>query len=85
MDKNKRSINVGVIGTGCCGGARGETCSRSPFVNDLHIAEIMSNARSRRAGSVIGSWEATDAPYSASFSPSHSRSTDSGPCSAFLP
>jgi predicted dehydrogenase len=35
-----RSINVGVIGTGWCGGIRAETCSRSPFVNDLHIAEI---------------------------------------------
>src|ERR1700682_6294569 len=35
-----RSINVGVIGTGWCGGIRAETCSKSPFVNDLHIAEI---------------------------------------------
>jgi len=35
-----RSINAGVIGTGWCGGIRAETCSRSPFVNDLHIAEI---------------------------------------------
>jgi predicted dehydrogenase len=35
-----RSINVGVIGTGWCGGIRAETCSKSPFVNHLHIAEI---------------------------------------------
>jgi predicted dehydrogenase len=35
-----RTINVGVIGTGWCGGIRAETCSRSPFVHDLHIAEI---------------------------------------------
>ena len=35
-----RSINVGVIGTGWCGGIRAETCSKSPFVDDLHIAEI---------------------------------------------
>jgi predicted dehydrogenase len=35
-----RSINVGVIGTGWCGGIRAETCSKSPFVQDLHIAEI---------------------------------------------
>ena len=35
-----RSINVGVIGTGWCGGIRAETCSQNPFVNDLHIAEI---------------------------------------------
>ena len=35
-----RSINVGVIGTGWCGGIRAEACSKSPFVNELHIAEI---------------------------------------------
>ena len=35
-----RVINVGVIGTGWCGGIRAETCAKSPFVNDLHIAEI---------------------------------------------
>ena len=35
-----RRINVGVIGTGWCGGIRAETCSNSPFVEDLHIAEI---------------------------------------------
>jgi len=35
-----RTINVGVIGTGWCGGIRAETCSKSPFVGELHIAEI---------------------------------------------
>ena len=35
-----RTINVGVIGTGWCGGIRAETCANSPFVKDLHIAEI---------------------------------------------
>ena len=35
-----KPINVGVIGTGWCGGIRAETCSKSPFVADLHIAEI---------------------------------------------
>src|ERR1041384_7201496 len=38
--KRKRSINVGVIGTGWCGGIRAEACAKSPFVKDLHIAEI---------------------------------------------
>jgi len=33
-------INVAVIGTGWCGGIRSETCAKSPFVRDLHIAEI---------------------------------------------
>ncbi len=32
-------INVGIIGTGWCGGIRAETCADSPFVNELHIAE----------------------------------------------
>src|SRR6266536_1807774 len=35
-----RSIGVGVIGTGWCGGIRAETCRSSPLVGDLHIAEI---------------------------------------------
>jgi predicted dehydrogenase len=35
-----RQINVGVIGTGWCGGIRAETCAQSPLVRDLHIAEI---------------------------------------------
>src|SRR3974377_1782941 len=35
-----RTVNVGVIGTGWCGGIRAEACAKSPFVNALHIAEI---------------------------------------------
>jgi len=34
-----KKINV-VIGTGWCGGIRAEACAASPFVNELHIAEI---------------------------------------------
>jgi len=33
-------INVGVIGTGWCGGIRADTCAGSPLVNELHIADI---------------------------------------------
>ena len=33
-------INIGVIGTGWCGGIRANTCAKSPFINELHIAEI---------------------------------------------
>lgn len=33
-------INVGIIGTGWCGGIRANTCAASPIVNELHIAEI---------------------------------------------
>src|ERR1700693_6407865 len=35
-----KTINVAVIGTGWCGGIRAEVCAASPFVNELHIAEI---------------------------------------------
>jgi predicted dehydrogenase len=34
-----KKINVGIIGTGWCGGIRAETCAASPWVNELHIAE----------------------------------------------
>ncbi len=33
-------INVGVIGTGWCGGIRSKASAESALVNDLHIAEI---------------------------------------------
>ena len=33
-------INVAVIGTGWCGGIRAEACAASPYVGQLHIAEI---------------------------------------------
>lgn len=34
-----KQINVGVIGTGWCGGIRAVACSRHPIVGNLHIAE----------------------------------------------
>lgn len=34
-----KRINVGVIGTGWCGGIRANTCANNPLVNELHIAE----------------------------------------------
>jgi len=35
MDK----INIGIIGTGWCGGIRADVCADHPLVNELHIAE----------------------------------------------
>jgi predicted dehydrogenase len=35
-----QQINVGIIGTGWCGGIRAVTASRSPLVDQLHLAEI---------------------------------------------
>jgi predicted dehydrogenase len=34
-----KQINIGVIGTGWCGGIRAETCAASPLVKSLHLAE----------------------------------------------
>src|SRR6267378_6774453 len=36
MDK----VNIGIIGTGWCGGIRAEVCAASPYVSELHVAEI---------------------------------------------
>ena len=35
-----RQIEVGIIGTGWCGGIRAETCARDPAVKAVHVAEI---------------------------------------------
>lgn len=35
-----KQINVGVIGTGWCGGIRAKACADSPYVAELHIAEV---------------------------------------------
>ena len=37
---NKKQINVAIIGTGWCGGIRAVAAASSPWVNELHIAEI---------------------------------------------
>jgi scyllo-inositol 2-dehydrogenase (NAD+) len=35
-----KQVQIGIIGTGWCGGIRAETCSASPYVGALHLAEI---------------------------------------------
>ena len=35
-----KQVEIGIIGTGWCGGIRAETCAGSPFVSALHLAEI---------------------------------------------
>jgi predicted dehydrogenase len=35
-----QKVNIGIIGTGWCGGIRAVTCAASPYVSELHIAEI---------------------------------------------
>src|ERR1700687_4547103 len=36
----KKQINVAIMGTGWCGGIRAVAAASSPWVNELHIAEI---------------------------------------------
>jgi len=35
-----KQVEIGIIGTGWCGGIRAETCTASPYVSALHLAEI---------------------------------------------
>ena len=35
-----KQINLGIIGTGWCGGIRAVAAAASPWVHELHIAEI---------------------------------------------
>ncbi len=34
-----KQLNVGIIGTGWCGGIRAESCAANPLVKNLHLAE----------------------------------------------
>jgi len=40
-----KQINVGIIGTGWCGGIRANTCAHYPSVAELHIAETNDERR----------------------------------------
>jgi scyllo-inositol 2-dehydrogenase (NAD+) len=45
-----KQINVAVIGTGWCGGIRAVAAAASPWVNELHIAEIKEDRLKEVAG-----------------------------------
>lgn len=45
-----RAVNVGIIGTGWCGGIRAEACAASPYVNELHLVEINEQRLKEVAG-----------------------------------
>jgi predicted dehydrogenase len=45
-----KQINVGVIGTGWCGGIRAVASASSPWVNELHIAEVKEDRLQEVAG-----------------------------------
>lgn len=44
-----RQINLGIIGTGWCGGIRAVTAARSPLIDELHLAEINPDRRTEIA------------------------------------
>jgi predicted dehydrogenase len=45
-----KQVGIGIIGTGWCGGIRAETCSTSPYVSTLHLAEIRPDRLKEVAG-----------------------------------
>ncbi len=53
-----RPIEVGIIGTGWCGGIRAETCASHPLVKGLHLAEIRPE-RLREVAAKTGARTAT--------------------------
>ena len=53
-----KQINVGIIGTGWCGGIRADTCAASALVDELHIAEI-DEARLAEVAAKTGAASAT--------------------------
>ena len=62
MSRNPEPINVGIIGTGWCGGIRAITAANSALVGALHIAEVNDDRRSEMAiatdsDSATGNWE----------------------------
>ena len=62
MKRTPEPINVGIIGTGWCGGIRAVTAAASPLVGVLSIAETNDDRRSEMAiatdaETVTGNWE----------------------------
>ena len=55
-----KNINVGVIGTGWCGGIRATTCANSSLVESLHIAEIKPERLDEVAGETAPASATTD-------------------------
>ncbi|MGI9523103.1 MAG: Gfo/Idh/MocA family protein [Hyphomicrobiaceae bacterium] len=52
-------INVGIVGTGWCGGIRAETCADCPQIDQVHIAEIKPE-RLREVSNLINPASATE-------------------------
>jgi predicted dehydrogenase len=54
-----KQINMGIIGTGWCGGIRADTCAINPAVKDLHIVETRPE-RLAEVAKATGAKTATD-------------------------
>jgi predicted dehydrogenase len=55
-----KQINVGIIGTGWCGGIRAVASAASPWVNELHIAEIKPDRLQEVAAMTTPATSSTD-------------------------
>jgi scyllo-inositol 2-dehydrogenase (NAD+) len=40
VEETMRQINVGIVGTGWCGGIRAQACAANPLVKGLYLAEV---------------------------------------------
>ena len=55
-----RPINVGIIGTGWCGGIRATACAANPLVDGIYIAEVRQERLAEVAGEVKARKATTD-------------------------
>src|SRR6266403_5893610 len=55
-----KQIDVGIIGTGWCGGIRAHTCAANPLVKSLHLAEIRPERLAEVASATGARSAATD-------------------------
>ena len=55
-----KQVKIGIIGTGWCGGIRAETCSASPYVSALHLAEIKPDRLEEVAAKIKPATATTD-------------------------
>lgn len=53
-------INVGIVGTGWCGGIRAEACADSPQIGEVHIAEVKPERLEEVSGLVNPASATTD-------------------------
>lgn len=55
-----KQLQIGIIGTGWCGGIRAETCAASPYVGGLHLAEIKPERLKEVAATIVPATATSD-------------------------